>query len=252
MGLAVAPPPSSAPERVLGLPGARNVRDLGGYPTEDGRRTRWRTLYRADSLHRLSPESQLALVASGVRTVVDLRRDDEVEESPNPFASSDDVRYVRISLQDEPLDALGGIASLKELYQSILEGRQSQIVDVFRALVAPGALPAVFHCTAGKDRTGIVAALLLGAVGVPEAHVVSDYVLSVDCLGDTFLDDARAFVAKRGWSWEQMGFLWSCTPDLILGALRHLGQRYDGTRPYLLAAGITESEIALLRRDFTD
>lgn len=252
MGLAVAPPPSTAPERVLGLPGARNLRDLGGYPTEDGRRTRWRTLYRADSLHRLSPESQSALLATGVRTVVDLRRDDEVEESPSPFASSDDVRYVRISLQDEPLDKLGGMTSLEDLYRSILEGRRSQIVDVFRTLLNPGALPAVFHCTAGKDRTGIVAALALGAVGVPEAHVVADYVLSVDCLGDTFLDDARAFVAKRGWSWEQMGFLWSCTPDLILGALRHMDEQYGGTLPYLLAAGISEGEIAALRTYFTD
>ncbi len=174
MGLASAFPAADAPERVLPLAGARNLRDLGGYPTVDGRRTRWRILFRADGLHRLEPEGRTALLAAGVRTVVDLRRDDESREHPNPFAGVPEVRYARISLQDVPLEQLAELSSLEDVYRSILENGRAQVADVFRALFAPGALPGVFHCTAGKDRTGIIAALVLSAAGVPEEVVVED------------------------------------------------------------------------------
>src|SRR5262245_53423510 len=89
-------------ERRLDLAGTYNVRDLGGYATTDGRTTRWGVLLRADSLHGLTPEAQEQLLAYGVRTIVDLRSDTELEKWPNPFMTSERVRYLKLNLSSNP------------------------------------------------------------------------------------------------------------------------------------------------------
>ena len=80
-------------KRHLELEGTRNIRDLGGYQTVDGRTPRWKTMLRADTLEKLTPDGQRALVDYGVRTVIDLRQTVPMLRSPNPFSGSDDVRY---------------------------------------------------------------------------------------------------------------------------------------------------------------
>src|SRR5262245_16659896 len=89
-------------ERRLALTGTYNVRDLGGYATTDGHTTRWGVLLRADSMHNLTPEAQEELLAYGVRTILDLRNDTELEKWPNPFAVSERVRYLRLNLSSNP------------------------------------------------------------------------------------------------------------------------------------------------------
>lgn len=131
------------PARCLPLAGAANLRDVGGYPTADGGQTRWRTLFRADSLHRLSVAEQEALLEHGVRTVIDLRRPDEVANAPNVFAASRRVRYLQLAIMEGAPGAVAPTFDLGELYRQILDYRQAQLGAVLTTLAEDGSFPAV-------------------------------------------------------------------------------------------------------------
>jgi protein-tyrosine phosphatase len=165
------------------------LRDVGGYTTADGREVRWRTILRADSLHRLSLPAQQELLAYGVRTVLDLRRDIEVEHWPNVFANSPRVRYARVDLAP-----LGGVTEITEsplesIYRAILDHRQKEIAAALQILREGGCFPAVIHWTAGKDRTGLIIALLLGLAGVDHETIARDYALSSEFLGPPYFQE---------------------------------------------------------------
>ena len=170
--------------RHLDLEGAYNIRDIGGYETVDGRRTRPRTLFRSDSLHNLTPDSQSALVSEGLRTVVDLRVTKSVAEHPNVFAQSSEVDYRWVNVMgDEPLVEVSDIrvSSLgpdrpPDIYAAILDRRREWMGKVVKLLAAPGALPALYHCNSGRDRAGLVTMLLLSIrQRVPTETIVEDY-----------------------------------------------------------------------------
>jgi protein-tyrosine phosphatase len=165
-------------ERLIALPGAFNLRDIGGYPAVDGRVTRWRTLLRSGSLHQAGPASAAELAGFGLRTVLDLRTFEEVERSPDPALGAAS-RWV--GLLGEDLAVLP--ISLDGIYQFVIEQRGSYVAAAVRHLCAPGALPALVHCSAGKDRTGLIIALVLAAIGVPDDVIAADYALSADALG---------------------------------------------------------------------
>src|SRR5436309_6252589 len=170
---------TTASTRHLNLEGTYNLRDTGGYRTLDGRAIRWRTFLRSDSLHRLPPVAQTILMGYGVRTVLDLRRSDELHMAPNVFVGSSDVAYHNVSLlTDTPPVRQQAPRPLVDTYRLILDQRQEQLRQALATLAAPGGLPAVVHCTAGKDRTGLIVALVLGLAGVPTTTIVEDYALS--------------------------------------------------------------------------
>ena len=180
-------------DRHLPLPGTRNLRDVGGYPAAGGRQTRWRTLLRTDSLDRLPDSSQEALVALGLRQVIDLRWPSELEEAPSVFPASDHVTYTNIPLlADDPTPEVG----LAGLYRHIFDERAPQLVEVIRALLEPDGAPAVIGCAAGKDRTGVAIAIILAVCGVPRDLIVDDYALSAALfarpMDDPHLVDWRA------------------------------------------------------------
>ncbi|MEX2598803.1 MAG: tyrosine-protein phosphatase, partial [Dehalococcoidia bacterium] len=146
--------------RHLPLPDTHNFRDVGGYETAGSGHIRWRTLFRSDSLHRLDSDAQQEIVSLGVRTIVDLRHLRETEQQPNAFAASRDVRYLNAPIVAFP--APKRLAeSLEELNRVWLEHCQDQIAGVFARLGEPDAFPSVVHCAIGKDRTGLIIALLL-------------------------------------------------------------------------------------------
>ena len=96
---------SLEPKRHLDLEGAYNIRDIGGYKTSDGRSTRWQTLLRADSLHRLAPASVTALMEYGVRTVIDLRTTDELQQAPDVLSNSSDFSYIHRNILGDPKES---------------------------------------------------------------------------------------------------------------------------------------------------
>ncbi len=240
------------PTRHLQLEGTYNVRDTGGYATADGRVTRWRTLLRGDSLHRLTPEGQAELIDAGLRTVIDLRRESERESAVNVFAASDRVRYLNISLLDGTADVTpDGPRTLDAIYAGILAGAQAQLRILFAALAEPDALPVLIHCAAGKDRTGVVVALLLGNAGVPTATIAADYALSESYLGDGFVAEVRERIVASGGDWESYAPLMGSPEDLMLQTLAAVETRYGGVPHYLRAIGVPEETLAILRATLT-
>ena len=240
--------PSALP-RHLGLAGTYNVRDIGGYRTADGRTTRWRTLFRADSLHRMPPTAQAMLLEHGVRTVLDLRRSDEQQVAPNVFAGSSAVTYHQVSLLWDTRPGQGiQPRPLLDLYRLMLDERQEQMRQALTTLAAPAGLPAVVHCSAGKDRTGLVIALILGLLGVPAETIVADYALSAEYLVGTFLDEMRQKAAQRAipWEWYQAQVI--CSPEFMQETLHYLHERYGGPAAYAQAIGLSEAACQRLRQ----
>jgi len=237
--------------RHLQLVGTRNLRDVGGYPTLDGRRTRWRTVFRSDCLDQLTPVSQDELLALGVRTIIDLREHDELAERPNVFATSAHVAYRWLPFWDQPLPERG-LPDLGVGYVRELDLRGERLVAICRALLGPAALPALIHCAAGKDRTGVVVALLLAVAQVPDAVIIEDYAMSATCLGPAYLDEGRQWLTSRGWSWEQYGHNWSSPPERMARTLAHVQQRWGSAEAYLQDHGLGQPELDALRARLTE
>jgi protein-tyrosine phosphatase len=185
----------SAPSRRVLLEGAPNFRDLGGYATEDGRRVRRGQLFRSGVLSDLSDADLDALRSLGIATVVDLRSREEIEARPNrlpPGAISIEVPVTDVSMSPtavaEKLEA-GNTDGLGA--EMLLAGNRAFARKLRTAFAAVMGLamdaarrPMVFHCTAGKDRTGFASAIVLLTLGVPRDTVVDDYLYSNDCLVD--------------------------------------------------------------------
>jgi protein-tyrosine phosphatase len=155
-----------------------NVRDLGGLPTLDGRTVRRGQVFRADGVHRLRGDDLLAARALGLRTVIDLRTDDEVGRGRFPHedypVAWHHLPVLRRIWSDDELVAGGSAAEfLRDRYLDMLVHGGDSIARAVE-LVAGGA-PALFHCAAGKDRTGVVAAVLLGLLGVSHDDIAADY-----------------------------------------------------------------------------
>ena len=179
-------PPVVAAERRIPFEGVTNFRDLGGYRTGDGERIRWGAWFRADALHGLTRRDLADFETLGVRSVFDLRGEAERAERPDPFPA---VAVPLITRR--PSEEIGGVPGapvwlsgsdgeqlLRDVYGGMLATAGPLLGQLFSALADPAQLPTVFHCHGGKDRTGLVAALLLELAGVPRPVVLDDYELT--------------------------------------------------------------------------
>ena len=250
--------------RHLDLEGAYNIRDIGGYETVDGHKTRPRTLFRSDSLHNLTLDSQRALVSEGLRTVVDLRVTQAVTEHPNVFAESSEVDYRWVNVMgDEPLVEVSDInvSALgpdrpPDIYAAILDVRREWMGKVVKHLATPGILPALYHCNSGRDRAGLVTMLLLSIAGVPPETIVKDYSSSATYLWRRIPDraagkrlrlDPTDFDASEEFRQAYETERNIAPPHAMRTSIEHLEREYGGVRPYLTGAGVTEDELERLR-----
>ena len=194
-------------KRLLDFPALLNVRELGGYPTTDGAQTRWRSLLRADDLAQLNEQGLAALGDYGVGTILDLRWPEEAAHSPSPVpASLPQLRYERISLLTHTEDEwrLRSRDAAKELWKcAVLEHVRSELRHVLTFIAQAPPEPLLFHCVAGKDRTGLIAALLLALADATPAAIAQDYAMSEQNLREGYLkryadaDPARILDALR-------------------------------------------------------
>ena len=169
--------------RALHFDGCVNFRDMGGYGTSDGRHLRWRRLFRADGLHKLSEADRRQLSDLGVATVIDLRTLDEAEQRGRFPVDQVPVRYVALPLTDvlpatEELPSWRESSYVAARYVEMVSRGGAALSASIETLASPDGLPAVFHCSAGKDRTGVLSALVLAFLGVPDDTIISDYALS--------------------------------------------------------------------------
>lgn len=227
-----------------------NARDLGGLPTSDGGETRWRAVIRSDLLSRLTPDGQQALGAYGVRTIIDLRGPGEVQAAPYGFVAlapgAGAPTYLNLPFERHSPYVRQLISSAETraaIYCIVLDYYPSSITTVMRAIAKAQAGGVVVHCHSGKDRTGLIAALLLGVAGVPMDVIADDYAESQRRLWPLY----EQRVAEVG-SEAADTLRPTATADTMQATLAHLERRYQSIRGYLIRAGMTETEIAQLRQ----
>ncbi|MFN2468347.1 MAG: tyrosine-protein phosphatase [Gaiellaceae bacterium] len=228
--------------RDLAWDGCLNVRDLGGHATEDGRETRFGAVVRADSVRRLSDVGWGALVEHGITRIVDLRMQQELDVDP-PAALPVEVVHLSVlgELDPEAEAAIDALATTRDVYLEFLERYRSNFA---RAVAAVGDAPpggVLIHCHSGKDRTGLLVALLLRLAGVRAAEIADDYALSEQRLAPVL----ERWIAEAGDETErERRRRISETPrEAMLEVLEELERRYGSVRGYLLAGGASEAEI---------
>ncbi len=224
-----------------------NFRDLGGYPTADGRTTRWRRLFRSDELHLVTEaEAERYREELALATVVDLRAPDELVRrgTLGPLVVTPTV-HRQFPMWNERLTALveGGFSGNPSgaLYLEILDLAGDSIAGAVALMAEDSAYPAVFHCAAGKDRTGILAAVLLGALGVDDETIVEDYAL-------TQLTEARrnAHLVEIGVlrADEDPGPSWATVPAAVHEMLATTRERHGSVAGYLASRGLDQRTLA--------
>jgi protein-tyrosine phosphatase len=229
------------PRRRIELAGVLNFRDVGGYPVAGGGSVRWRTLFRSDALHGLDPAGLAAVTDLRLRTVVDLRTQLELDHAPSPVSG----RATHISMLTG--DFQGVPFELGALYRYFVDECGGQIVAAIAGLCADDALPALVHCSAGKDRTGVVIALILAVLGVPDELIAADYALSGLYLDPDQTPAIGQLSASTGLGEELTRALLSSPPELILEVLERVRAVTGSVDGYLRAHGLTGSGLARLR-----
>ena len=239
--------------RLVPLEGSFNFRDLGGYPGRDGRPTRWRRLFRADALHELTPEDVDRLQELGLRTVVDLRTERELARTGRGPLEPEDVAFHHLAVVQEGIRGAGtsdGVTEresmaapapagddLAERYLWYLDVGRHSLVEALTLLGGDEHYPLVFHCAAGKDRTGVLAALVLEIVGVDREVIVADYVITAERLRfimDRWLADPE-FAERMAKVPASRLSVEAVTMERFLD---HLQTRYGGARSWALSAGV--------------
>ena len=234
--------------RRLPLDGLMNARDLGGYAACGGV-TRSGVFLRSDVPALLSEADLRFLRLYELSAAVDLRSEAERERTPDMLAAQSWVRYTAVPLYDktaargEGLD--GKTFCWADHYIRLVDHAQDWVRDVFAALAdAPGCV--LFHCATGKDRTGIIAALLLSLCGVSDEDAAADY-----CLSRLYLAPLVEELCRSGRIASRDDPFFATQPENMLRLLAYLRERYGGVPDYLSACGLSQARQDALRRRLT-
>ena len=263
---------STETDRVLSIPGTSNLRDIGGYPTSDGSEVVRQRVFRSEALVAPGGPASYSFYdrsqdhryrGLGLRTVIDLRSAVEISRAPTAWAEATGARLCEIPINEggegadtnyvgmlltgelERFDA----EALGRFYLDLLERQGQNWGRAYRLLTDPGCLPALVHCAAGKDRTGVFIALLLSSLGVADNLVAEDYALTgilrpnrIDAYADRFLAAGRDPDIARA--------LFESPAEAMLSMLEQLSEHYGGTQGYLRQeAGVTQEDLDAVRRN---
>ncbi len=254
------------PKRHLAFDGSANLRELGGYTTTDGRRTQWHRFLRSATPNAITHQGQQELINYGVGAIVDLRSSRDQESSPNIFAESEEIRFhhhdfwgSRLADFKSSPSSPGQAERLADLYRTGLARCGGVIVEIMTTFAEAGDHATVFHCSAGKDRTGLVSAMLLGVAGVPHDTIADDFALTAryhkDAKRDHDEPDPMAIPkgAAKGTTGEPLPvYMHSCLPETMHLALQYLDENHGGIEQYLRHHGLADRHIDRLRSKLLD
>jgi len=241
------------PQRLISLEAVHNFRDLGGYPTSSGKTTRWRTLFRADGLYRLTKGDAQTVVDLGVQTVIDLRTTNELQTRGTFPVNEFPVNFHHLPIIDVTWND-GDTPEIEDVveflvwaYREMLDNAAPKFADAINLLGTQEVLPAVFHCAAGKDRTGVLAAFVLSILEVPDEIINADYGKTVDGMrrliewakvNQPALADAYANMPPR---------FAASDPRAMAVIISDLKTRHGSVTDYLREIGVDENSISSLR-----
>lgn len=244
--------------RDLAWDGLLNARDLGGHPTEDGGETRWESVVRTDSVRLLTDAGWKAAVDYGVRTVVDLRSDEELAADPPADLPLEPVHIPFFDDRDDVFEQVDSVSSAaeshaeatREVYLIFLEHFRHNVAAAVRAVARAPEGGVIVHCHGGKDRTGLVSAFLLRISGVPIAEIAADYALSEERLRTrhekwfaTAADEAEL---------ERLHRIAATPAPSMVGVLEELERRYGSIADYLKAGGASDEDLVQARARLRD
>ena len=257
---------SAPPKHIqrIDLTEARNFRDLGGYPTKDGKHIKKGLLYRSDNLSELNDDDLKLISHLKLKRIYDLRNEDERMAEPDILPAENSIRLIGLPFDYAPLDTatmqkriLSGDLEDGEAKQMMLDSYRTYIIDyrkqfavMLHGLSEADALPTLIHCVHGKDRTGLAAALVLQALGVPRRIILEDYLLS-----NTFWESetdrlsllatiASLFRTPR----EEVRSLMEARPEYLNAAFKAADEKYGSLDNYLREGlGLDDASITMLR-----
>jgi protein-tyrosine phosphatase len=246
--------PSQPPSRVVALEGTSNFRDLGGYPGHRGRTVRWRRLFRSAHLSGLTPQDRATFAQLGVSKALDFRGMQERAEQPYELPG---VRQLSLAIEPSvvqrmnevrasgmPLDGPTAVRLMQELYLRLVTDQAHRFAEFFEQLLDEQDAPVVFHCTAGKDRTGVAAALLLLALGVSREWVMRDFLLTNEVFKPP--QPVQSTLPQ-----EVREVLWGVRPEFLHTALHAVDAQPGGVPQFLRhRMGLGETAHEALRERF--
>ncbi len=249
-------------QRELAWEGLLNVRDLGGHTTSDGGETRYGRIVRADSIRELTDAGWRALLDYGIRTVVDLRGDHELQDDAPahvdvevihaPFMEATDAEFAEIQ---EEVEAASEAApdvetATRDVYLIFLEHFKENVAAGIQAVARAPEGGVVVHCAGGKDRTGLLTAFLLHLAGVEDEEIAADYALSEERLRPR-LDEWIA-TAETEAERERLRRISRTPAASMLGVFEELGRRYGSIEQFLREAGASVEDLARARSRLRD
>jgi protein-tyrosine phosphatase len=234
--------------RLISLDGAFNFRDLGGYASSFGGRVRWRRIFRSDNLCTLTDDDYAVLSSLSVKTVIDLRRDGELAQMGR-VRESPAYSYHHLPMMDVPVDGTDAGWSSEEYvaarYGEMLAGGGDCVRGALLLAADPASYPLVFHCAAGKDRTGIIAAILLELLGVSRDDIIADYMLTAPAMERMVAHMMKNFPERAAVIQQHLPAITGTRPGNLTGLTALIDERYGSVLGYTRHLGIAESVPAL-------
>lgn len=223
------------------------MRDLGGYPTQDGKRVKWGKLLRSGDLNELTVKDLQYLESIPLLTDIDFRSRAERENAPDKHPAGLKA-YILLPIdagdlsEVEITDATSVPKLMEEAYRTIIHKYRDEYKTFFRILAEEGRAPLLFHCSAGKDRTGIAAALILSALGVERSIILEDYLLSAECIKGKY----DALIRRQ----PALAPLATVYPEYLQAAFRTIDEDFGGMEAFLRDS--LEADIPLLKERYTE
>lgn len=234
-------------QRVLPIDGLHNFRDVGGYPA-GSTHTAWRKLFRSDAPHRLSERGELQFSGLGISKVIDLRDDRERQFAPTRLGTTEMVakpifQGVESVIRDPEM-------GLEGFYRTLVDNHAANFAEVIREISSDPDQRVLIHCTAGKDRTGLVVAFVLEAVGVARIQILDDYALTETLLSDGWATSQISAIEALGVPMTPAlrRLLVASPVEALATTLEYLDEAYTSPTQYLLQHGLAEHDLERLRQ----